>query len=96
MSEAVEANLRPANEQFAEYVDGTLGVCLPPDAPAYVRFWRIMGDVNGARGLKATLISVDCWIDHVKVFIRRDMQGGLKIMVEDAEGKELVGEWQRG
>jgi hypothetical protein len=96
-NEPVEADLQKLKEAWTEYVDGKTGVALPADCPAYIRFWRLMGNVNEARGLTGFLIEVDFLFDGIKIYMKRSRTGKLQVMSESpSDGKELLAEWSWG
>ena len=75
----------------------------PFEFPAYLRFWRriertLKGKHDSSKHLGTTL-EVDVFPFGVKVYVRWDMPltgtGGLKVIVEDADGMTTVASYER-
>lgn len=99
-----EVDLAHLNQEPTAYEDGSLAVHMPFDMPVYVRAFRLMSDTREhdpkhkvfSQGLKGHTLQVDAFTFGVKVFVRVDTDGNLKVIVEDSDGRETVAEYNRG
>lgn len=84
-----------------QYRDGSLGVTMPFDAPVYLRAYRLMEDTEDhdpprmySQGLKGWVFQMDIIDLDIKLFVRLDRSGAMKVFAEDSEGREVLGEWE--
>jgi hypothetical protein len=73
---------------------------LPMDMPAYLRAYRLLSEIDSKSGgeikaLEGWLAEFDAFTLGVKVFVRIDRGGTLKVFAEDSEGIAKLGEWSR-
>lgn len=67
-------------ERQRDYTDGSRGFCLPNDMPAYAKVHRLFGDDGGLTG---HTLELDAFLLGVKVFIRHDRSGSIKIFTQE-------------
>lgn len=97
----VEADLPALNQTPTEYTDGSMAIHVPFDCPAYVRVHRLMKPTREhdpkrkifSSGLEGHTITIDCFTFGVKVYVRLGRDGSLKVISEDAEGRETLSTW---
>jgi len=78
-------------------------VMLPMDFPAYMRMLRILSKEAKAERRSqipvhdhlGTTMELDFITMGVKVYIRHGRDGTLRVIGEDAEGRELLAEWKK-
>lgn len=74
----------------------------PFEAPVYIRWTRVLKNVPASPGMSgevpalvAQTMEVDCFTFGVKVYVRIGMDGTLKVITEDADGRETVASYTR-
>jgi len=84
-----------------------LSVTTPPDVPAYVSLVRLMqrtkddntseGGKRSSTAMVGSTMVLDYFSYGVKVYVRHGLlDGTLKVIIEDSEGRETVAEYERG
>ncbi len=83
------------------YRDGSIGVTLPFDCPAYIRVHRLVEATENhdpERGIFSE--SMKGWVWHLEligwglsIYVRMDINGKVKIISEEEGVKEKLAEW---
>jgi hypothetical protein len=98
--EPIEANLKGQRPPTTtQYTDGSLGIHLPNDIPIYLRAFRLVEQMK-AEGrdlpnVTGFTVLLDAFTFGVKVYLRIGKDGTMRLIVDDADGRNVVAKWEK-
>lgn len=102
-----EVDLAKANERHMTKPsqpndDDVASVVVPPDCPFYLKVYRLNQKTKDHKpprvstAFLGTTVELDYFTFGVKVYVRQGlMDGTLKVIVEDSEGREVVAHYEK-